>query len=232
LSFTIAVSSARRSRPRPQAPRRDRASSRRRAAGPTGSRCPAPRCPAPSRAPPRRSPRARRCSPPARARAAHQPDASSERMSPNRLVVTITSNCAGLITAASPRCPRSSRPSDLPFVLLGDHPRGLEEQARGRLEDIRLVHHVTLRRSCRRAYSNAYRTMRRQPSRVITRWPGRVPWVVPTLKVRSNRRTSLGVLADDDEVDVGVAAAGHDRLHRRTLAYSSNSWRSATFTER
>ena len=43
----------------------------------------------------------------------------------------------------------------------------------------------------------------------------------------------LGVLADDDEIDVLVARAdARVRLARPEQAYSSSSWRSATLTER
>src|SRR5439155_608023 len=42
----------------------------------------------------------------------------------------------------------------------------------------------------------------------------------------------LGVLADDDEVDALVAPPGTIVLVGRTLAYSSNTWRRETLTER
>src|SRR2546422_694493 len=69
---------------------------------------------------------------------------------------------------------------DLPFVLLGDHPRGLEEQPRGRLEDIRLVHH------------------RHLPPVVLPRVLERVPHDTPAAVARHHRRglgKRLGVVA-------------------------------------
>src|SRR5205814_1534800 len=72
---------------------------------------------------------------------------------------------------------------------------------------------VTFLRPWRRAYSNAYRTIRRQPSRVITE----VAWAsafgsFPTLNVRSNPTYRPCVLAHDDQVHVDVASARHDRF--------------------
>jgi len=52
---------------------------------------------------------------------------------------------------------------------------------------------------------------------------------VATRKLWSIRRTAFGVLADDDEVDVLVAAPRHDRLGGPTLRRDQIPWRSATF---
>src|SRR3989441_13369447 len=100
--------------------------------------------------------------------------------------------------------------------LFGDHPRGLEEQPRGRLENIRFVHHRHLAAIV--------------PAGILER----IPHDAPAAVTRHHRRGlgerlgvvahfegpiepdvhPLGVLADDDEIDVGVATTGHDRLDR------------------
>ena len=116
------------------------------------------RCPARCRAPPRRSRPWCRCWRPARAPARRPgPETSSLRMSPNMLVVTMTSNCSGRITSCiAVLSTIMSLDSDPALVLLGDRAAHLEEEPAHHLEDVRLVHDGDLAagRACR-AYSKA-----------------------------------------------------------------------------
>ena len=104
-------------------------------------RCPSPRCPAPCRARPRRSPPfAPMFAPGASPSPPTSPEIRSERMSPNRFVVTMTSKLSGLITRciAIASTMRSSN-SIVPDVLLRDLLADVEKEALRVLQDVRLV---------------------------------------------------------------------------------------------
>jgi len=103
----------------PPARRHDRASSRRRAAGPKGCGFLPPQYPAPSQCTASKIARMLAIFAPARARDRPPGRCLSERMSQQFVVTIRTSNCAGLITElTSPRCHDLLSDAICPFVLL------------------------------------------------------------------------------------------------------------------
>ena len=166
---------------------------------------------APSRAPPRRSRRSRRCWRPAPCRARRPgPAIWSERMSPNRLVVTIMSNCHGLSTscmahASTMRSSISTRPS---YCFATSRP--LEEDAGQRLQHVGLVDDGDLLAAVPDARSRRRtRTMRRdaRPGVDAGRDRDGVRVVADRDVVLEADVQPLEVLADQHDVDVLVAAA-------------------------
>ena len=82
--------------------------------------------------------------PGARPRPPTRPAHRSEMMSPNRLVVTMMSNCSGLHHQLHAAVVDDHLVALDVGILRRDFARDLQEQARGRLQDVGLVHHRDL----------------------------------------------------------------------------------------
>ena len=121
-------------------------------------RCPCRRYPEPSRARPRKSlPSRRYWRPGAMPRPPTRPGSRSDRMSPNRLVVTMTSNCQGFITsciaqASTMRSSIAIRPS----YSSGDLAAGLQKQPGQRFQHIRHTSASKSSPACCRNYSGPW----------------------------------------------------------------------------
>src|SRR5882762_1196603 len=151
-----------------------------------------------------------RPSPPAR------PAISSERMSPNRFVATITSNCHGSVTsciaqASTMRSFISMRPSN---SLATSRPVSRKSPDNA-FSTLALWTTVTRLRPFRSAYSNANLLIRRAPTPGIharrNRYGTRV--VTDCHVVLKADVQPLEVFADQHQIDVVVAAAAEDGAH-------------------
>ena len=95
------------------------------------------------------------------------PAASSERMSPNRFVVTMTSNCSGLITSCiAVLSTILSSDAIVPAYCSATRRATSRNSPDVAFRMLALWTIVTFLRPCVLAYSNAYLAMRSLPSRV------------------------------------------------------------------